>query len=336
VQDVRRRPWRYAVLAAGLALLAGACGPGGTEVADDPAKLNLVTTVSPLTSIVSSIAGDLAEVRGLVPEGTNSHTFEPPPSAARTLARADVIFVNGLKLEDPTLALAAGNLKAGAEIVELGDRTIRPDQYLYDFSFPRDGGKPNPHLWTNPPYARDYARIVRDTLAARDPANAGQYAANYERFASQVDGLDRALRVASATVPKRELLTYHDAYAYFAAEYGWRVIGAIQVSNFEEPTPREVAGLIEQVRQVGVPANFGSEVFPSPVLAQIGSEARVRYVDTLRDDDLPGEPGAPEHSWLGLMKFNFVTMVESLGGDAAALQALPVPSDPPDPAFYPQ
>jgi len=333
--EVGRRKQLVAGAALVLSLVAGACGSGGTEAADDPAKLNVVTTVSPLTSIVSSVAGGLAEVRGLVPEGANSHTFEPPPSAARTLARADVIFVNGLKLEDPTRELAAGNLKAGAEVVELGDRTIRPEQYLYDFSFPREGGKPNPHLWTNPPYAREYGRIVRDTLSTRDPAHAGQYAANYDRFAAQVDELDAAMKAASATVGRRELLTYHDAYAYFARHYGWKVIGAIQVSSFEEPTPREVAGLIQQVRQVGVPAIFGSEVFPSPVLARIGSEAGVRYVDKLRDDDLPGKPGDPDHSWLGLMKFNFVTMVESLGGDASALHAVQVP-DVADTAVYPQ
>ncbi len=113
------------------------------------------------------------------------------------------------------------------------------------------------------------------------------------------------------------------------------MIGAIQVSSFEEPTPREVAGLIQQVRQVGVPAIFGSEVFPSPVLARIGSEAGVRYVDKLRDDDLPGKPGDPDHSWLGLMKFDFVTMVESLGGDASALRAVRLP-DAADRAVYPQ
>ena len=319
----------------GVALAAGACATGAGSAADDPAKLNVVATVSPLTSIVSSVAGGLAEVRGIVPEGTNSHTFEPPPSAARTLAQADVIFVNGLKLEDPTRELAADNLKAGAEVVELGDRTIRPDQYLYDFSFPREGGKPNPHLWTNPPYAKEYARIVADTLAGRDPAHAGAYRTNFERFAAKVDELDRALRTASATVPKRQLLTYHDAYAYFAAEYGWTVIGAIQVSSFEEPTPREVAGLIQQVRQLGVPAIFGSEVFPSPVLARIGSEAGVRYVDKLRDDDLPGSPGDPDHSWLGLMKFDFVTLVASLGGDASALKAVQVDVGT-DTAVYPQ
>src|SRR5215212_7443235 len=333
---VGRRMQLVAGAALSLSLVFVACGSAGTDAADDPGKLNLVTTVSPLTSIVSSIAGDLAEVRGLVPEGANSHTFEPPPSAARTLSRADVIFVNGLKLEDPTRELAAGKLKAGAEVVELGDRTIKPDQYLYDFSFPPEGGKPNPHLWTNPPYAKEYARIIRDTLAARDPAHAGDYATNHQRFAAKVDELDAAMKAASATVPKRELLTYHDAYAYFAEHYGWKVIGAIQVSSFEEPTPREVAGLIQQVRQVGVPAIFGSEVFPSPVLGQIGSEAGVRYVDELRDDDLPGKPGDPDHSWLGLMKFDYVTMVESLGGDASALTAVQVADAAPDNAVYPQ
>ena len=331
---VRHRPVVFAAVA--LALVGAACGTDRVSEADDPAKLNVVTTVSPLTSIVSDVAGDLVEVRGLVPEGVNSHTFEPPPSAARTLARADVVFVNGLKLEDPTRELAAANLKADAEVVELGERTIGPERYLYDFSFPREGGKPNPHLWTNPPYAKDYARVVRDTLTRRDPAHAGEYGANYDRFAAKVDELDAAMITAGATVPERELLTYHDAYAYFAEHYGWKVIGAVKVSSFEEPTPREVAGLIRQVRQVGVPAIFGSEVFPSKVLAQIGAEAGVRYVDKLRDDDLPGRPGDPDHSWLGLMRSNFVTMVESLGGDASALEAVRVVDPAPDKAVYPQ
>jgi len=325
---------RVAAPALGLALLGAACG-AGAHAADDPGKLNVVTTVSPLTSIVSAVAGDAAEVRGLVPEGANSHTFEPPPSAARTLARADIVFVNGLKLEDPTRDLADANRKAGAEVVALGDQTITPDQYVYDFSFPKSQGKPNPHLWTNPPYAEAYARIARDTLVRRDPAHAGAYNANFDAFAARADALDLAMKTATATVPKPELLTYHDAYAYFAQHYGWTVIGAVQVSDFEEPTPKEVAALIQQIKREGVPAIFGSEVFPSPVLAQIGNEAGVRYVDTLRDDDLPGRPGDPDHSWLGLMKFDFVTMVESLGGDASALKAVST-AGPPDRAVYPQ
>src|SRR5439155_5810449 len=102
------------------------------------------------------------------------------------------------------------------------------------------------------------------------------------------------------------------------------------------PTPKDVAALITQVRQERVPTIFGSEVFPSPVLAQIGRETGVRYVDALRDDDLIGKPGDPEHSWLGLMRFDFVTMVENLGGDASALREVEVEDTAPDRATYPQ
>jgi ABC-type Zn uptake system ZnuABC Zn-binding protein ZnuA len=214
--------------------------------------------------------------------------------------------------------------------------TIPESQYVYDFSFPKEEGKPNPHLWTDPTLARRYAEIVKDDMSRRDPGNADYYAANYSRFSALVDELDSAMRTAFATIPQRKLLTYHDAYAYFARTYGWKVIGAIQVSDFEDPTPGEVAKLIGQVKAEGVPAIFGSEVFPSPVLAQIGREAGVKYVDELRDDDLPGKPGAVEHSWLGLMRFDYITMTEALGGDASALKAVSLRAVVPDQAAYPQ
>ncbi|MGH9188969.1 MAG: metal ABC transporter substrate-binding protein [Acidimicrobiales bacterium] len=322
-------------------VVAGAvtAGCGGERAGRAPeTKLRVVTTVAPITSIVASVAGGLASVVGLVPEGTNSHTFEPPPSTARALSQADIVFVNGLKLEDPTRELAEANLAPGAEIVELGNRAIGPEDYIYDFSFPKEEGKPNPHLWTDPPLAKSYARIAADTLAARDPGNAAGYEANYTRFAAQVNELDSAMTAATATLTpeRRKLLTYHDAYAYFARHYGWTVVGAIQVSSFDEPTPREVGALIGQVRSEGVQVVFGSEVFPSPVLEQIGRETGVRYVDVLRDDDLPGRPGDADHSWLGLMRFDFVTMVESVGGNASALRSLRFADTAPDTATYPQ
>ncbi|HXF36487.1 MAG TPA: metal ABC transporter substrate-binding protein, partial [Actinomycetota bacterium] len=122
----------------------------------------------------------------------------------------------------------------------------------------------------------------------------------------------------------RKLLTYHDSFPYFAREYGWEIIGAIQPSDFSEPTPQEVARLIDQIRRAGVPAIFGSEVFPSPVLEQIARETGARYVDDLRDDDLPGEPGEPDHSYLGLMVFDYRTFMGALGGDASAFDRLDV------------
>jgi len=310
----------------------------GDDGAVAGARLVIATTVAPITSITSAVVGDHATVTGIVPEGTNSHTFEPPPSAAEILSEADLVLVNGLQLEEPTTELAEANAKDGSEIVELGSTTITEDEYRYDVSFPEEAGKPNPHLWTNPPMVKRYAEIIRDSVVERDPANAAAYRANTETYLAAVDALDTAMRTAFATVPpeQRKLLTYHDAYAYFAEDYGWDVIGAIQVSDFEDPTPREVADLIDQVRAEGVQAIFGSEVFPSPVLEQIGNETGVRYVDVLRDDDLPDAPGAPEHSLLGLLRFDYVTMTEALGGDATALREVDLTIATPDTAAYPQ
>ncbi|MFM8650275.1 MAG: metal ABC transporter substrate-binding protein [Actinomycetota bacterium] len=317
---------------------------GSTQPCAMPAPIEgrpvvVATTVAPITSIVANIAsGTDTVIEGIVPEGTNSHTYEPPPSVAAIVSDADVVFINGLVLEEPTKELALANKKDAGVICELGTAILPESDYVYDFSFPREGGKPNPHLWTNPPMAKAYAELVRDVLAAADPAAAATYAANFEAFAARIDALDSALRESTATLEAdaRQLLTYHDAYAYFAKEYGWNVIGAIQPSSFDEPTPKEIADLIDQVEKTGVRAIFGSEVFPSTVLEQIGKETGVDYVDVLRDDDLIGEPGDPEHSWMGLMRFDYVTMIEALGGDASALRALDVSDVGPDTAVYPQ
>jgi ABC-type Zn uptake system ZnuABC Zn-binding protein ZnuA len=312
-------------LALALAALVGMATACSADGGDDGA-FRVVTTVSPVTNIVQNVAGTLAEVTGIVPEGTNSHTFEPAPSDAAAMAEADVVFVNGLHLEEPTLELADANVREGVPIVELGARTISPDEYIFDFSFPREQGDPNPHLWTNPPYAKRYAEIVRDTLSELDRRNADAYARNYEAFAARLDELDRMVRDVTATVPpaNRKLLTYHDSFPYFAREYGWTVIGAIQPSDFAEPTAQDVARLIDQIRAERVPAIFGSEVFPSPVLEQIAAETGATYIDDLRDDDLPGENGDADHSYLGLMVYDFRTFMGALGGDAGAFDAIDV------------
>jgi ABC-type Zn uptake system ZnuABC Zn-binding protein ZnuA len=323
-----------------LALSLAACGAsaGATASGSDPRRLTVVTTVAPITSIAAAVIGDRADIVGVVPEGTNSHTFDPPPQIAATLERADVVLVNGLKLEEPTVALAEENSGPGTEIVRIGEAVLPESDYIYDFSFPQEDGKPNPHLWTDPLYAIKYADVIAEVMARRDPANATHYSANRDSFVAQATALSDALTVDQATIPagKRSLLTYHDAYAYFAKDYGWTVVGAVQPSNFEDPQPKEIARLVEQVRAQQVPVIFGSEVFPSRVLEQIAAETGARYEDTLRDDDLPGAPGEPDHSWLGLMRYDFRTMITALGGTSTALDSLDTSSPTPDKADYPQ
>jgi ABC-type Zn uptake system ZnuABC Zn-binding protein ZnuA len=286
----------------GLPACAGTAAPGTTSASPAPAtaaKLNVVSTVAPLVNIIFNIGGDQINLVGIIPEGTDSHTFEPAPSDAVKLAKGDLIFVNGLDLEAPTVKLAQANKKRDAQLVQLGEQTFTPEQYVYDFSFPKAQGHPNPHLWMNPLNALRYGEIVMDTLVKRDPSDANFYMANYEKFKTRINELDAAIMKAITSIPEqqRKLLTYHDSFAYFALRYPVEVIGAIQPADFAEPSGKVVAELITQIRAEHVPAIFGSEVFPSKVLEQIGKEAGVRYIDTLRDDELPGQHGDRLHSY---------------------------------------
>lgn len=295
-----------------------------TQTAGDPA-LSIVSTVAPLTNLAFNIGGNRIKNHGLIPEGVDSHTFEPKPSDAVFLSTADIVFVNGLHLEDPTLKLAEANLKSGAEIVQLGRQTIAESEWIYDFSFPKENGNPNPHLWMNPFFALNYAKIIRDTLSKRDPANADFYKANYDELSTRITILDQAICDSIATIPlkQRKLLTYHDSFAYFAPRYNMKVIGAIQPADFTEPSAKEVASLIEQIKTEGVPAIFGSEVFPSKVLDQIAKETGIQYVDTLADDDLPNQTGDRlYHSYLQLMVNDVTTMTKALGGDPSPMKVV--------------
>jgi ABC-type Zn uptake system ZnuABC Zn-binding protein ZnuA len=315
--DMGRRAWVLVLLMA-IGALAGC-----SSEASSSDKLRVLTTVSPITDIVGEVAGDEAEVTGVIPEGVDSHTFEPTPDTARAIASADAIFVNGLHLEDPTVELARSGMKDGATIFALGDHTIESSEYIYDFSFPRSEGRPNPHLWMDVGYAIRYAELTGEELGRIDSEHEQAYSDNAEAYVDELHRLDDAIRHSVATVPEanRVLLTYHDSFAYFAAAYGFRVIGAIQPASFSEPSAREVADLIDQIEREHIPAIFGSEVFPSPVLAQIARETGVKFEDTLRDDDLPGDPGDPEHSYAGLMAYDVATIVSSLGGDPAAVDS---------------
>ena len=315
--------YRLALLAA-IALVASSLNWLAPAPAAAQTKLKVVSTVAPITNIVLNVGGTRIDLEGVIPPGVDSHTFEPAPSDAVKLAAADLIVVNGLALEGTTIELAQANLKAGAKILELGDGTISRDQWVFDFSFPEEHGDPNPHVWMNPLYALKYAELVRDALVEMDAPNADYYRQNTERFRARIDALDKAIFATVATIPEqnRKLLTYHDSFAYFAPRYGFEVIGAIQPSDFAEPSAREVAALIDQLRETGVPAIFGSEVFPSPILEQIGRETGVRYFDTLRDDDPPGEPGSPENTYVGMLIYDVMQMAEALGGDPTPISGL--------------
>jgi len=296
-------------------LVLGSAGLPGRAAA----PLHVATTVAPLTDMVRQVGGDTLHVHGLVPEGVNSHTFQPAPGDVQHLAQADLIVLNGLHLEIPIEKLVRSSSKPGVTVVKLGDNTISQAEWVFDFSFPKAQGHPNPHLWLNVDYAMQYVTQIRDYVSALDRDNAAVYHRNAASYLTQLAHLDHCIAAAMSTLAphQRKLLTYHDSWPYFARRYGMTIVGAVQPANFSEPSAREMARLIDQLRREKVPAVFGSEVFPSKVLHKIASEAGVRYVTTLRDDALPGAPGEADHSYIGMMRHNVTTMVEALGGTPA-------------------
>lgn len=285
-------------------------------------KLRVVSTVAPITNLALNIGGDDIDLHGIVPEGTNSHTFEPAPSDIKHLSAANLLILNGLHLEVPTEKLAKANMKSNAMILKLGDLTIDRKGWRFDFSFPESEGDPNPHLWLNVAHAIRYGELIRDALVSLDPANKRSYERRAAAFLSRLKVLDTAIQEVMSSIPaeNRKLVTYHDSWAYFCPRYGCTVIGAIQPGSFADPSPRETARLIDQLRAEKIPAIFGSEVFPSKILEQIGAEAGVQFISTLRDDDLPGAENDKEHTYVGMMLENVTTMARVLGGNAEALK----------------
>jgi zinc/manganese transport system substrate-binding protein/manganese/iron transport system substrate-binding protein len=285
---------------------------------DSTKKINIVTTVAPITNIVRNVAGDRAVVTGIVPDGADSHTFEPVPTDARILNTADIIILNGLGLEVPTVKLAQKVKKKMTPILQLGNRALGKEHWQYDFSFPREHGHPNPHLWPNIALAMRYAEIVRDNLVALDPTNKIAYMTNTTAYVAKLQELDNAIFRCVKSIPEknRKLVTYHDSFAYFAPRYGMKVIAAVQPSDFSEPGPQEVIRIIKQIRKEKVPAIFGSEVFPSKVMEQVARETGARFVDQLSDDELPAPPN---NSFIGMMVNNMAIITNALGGDARCI-----------------
>ena len=309
-----------------MAVLACGQSPSSLQSSVDPAVLRVVTTVSPITSLTENIGGEKIHLQGIIPEGTNSHTYEPSPSVAKILSTADIIILNGLFLEEPSLKMANESKLNDTVILQLGDRAITENEWIYDFSFPKSSGHPNPHLWTDPLLALEYAKLIRDALVSKDPENASYYRNNYSLLQSRIEELDARIQQAVATIPinNRKLLTYHDSFPYFSLRYGFTVIGAIQPSDFREPSAREVADLIKQIKLNKVPAIFGSETFPSDIMKQIAKESGALYIEDLRDDDLPGKSGDNDHTYLGLMLSDTKIIVSSLGGNINLLDEFDV------------
>lgn len=298
-----------------------------TPVAAQPRK-RVVVSDPANTAIVREIAGDLLEVESLVPPGANGHTYEPVPSDAVRAATADLYIENGMELNEAVSTFVRANYPDGTPEVNLSDAIPENEVISTDsaaeIASHGHAHSFNAHFWTDPIYAIAYAEKIATALSNLDPANAQIYSERAAAFIERLRMLDEVTRAAIASIPitNRKLVVYHDSWSYFGRRYGIPIVGAIQPVSFSEPSAEEIRRMIDQIRAENVPAFFGSEVFPSDVLETIAAETGSTYYSDLSDEELPGEPGTPEHSYEGMMIQNVRLITSALGGDVSLLDGL--------------
>lgn len=325
------------VLAAFVIAAAVGCGSsdatsdnsGGQESSGEGATLKAAASIPPIQSLVASVGGDRVEVTSVVPAGVDGHTYEPSSGDVRALADVSLLFMPDFELNPKVTELAGENMADDAKIVDLNALTVPEDQVLFADTHshgdePAHGHQRNVHTWTNPMFAPAMVDEIATALIAADPDGTQTYEANRDALKAEIAEFETAARTALDTVPEanRTLVVYHDSWSYFGREYGFDVVGALQAVDFAEPSAAEMRRMADQVSGAGVPAFFGSEVFPTSVLEQVATESGVEYVGNLSDDKLPGAEGAPENTYLGMMVNNVRSIVDGLGGDSSELDAV--------------
>ncbi len=280
------------------------------------------------TAIVREIAGDLLIVESIIPPGANGHTYEPVPADAIKAASADLYIENGMELNLAVTNFVRSNYRAGTPEISLANAIPKNEVISTDsaeqIAAHGHAHSYNAHFWTNPSYAILYAQQVSAALSQIDSANAATYTTRANAFIERLRVLDTAFAAAIASIPaqNKKLVVYHDSWSYFGRRYGIPVVGALQPVSFSEPSADEIRKMIDQIRREAVPAFFGSEVFPSDVLNAISAETKAKYYSDLSDEELPGTPGSPEHSYEGMMIQNVRMMTSALGGNVALLANL--------------
>lgn len=273
---------------------AGACGAGEEE---DAGRVRVVTTLGIFADFARNVGGERVEIEALLPPGADAHTYELAPRQVAGIGRADVVFINGLHLEEAILGAIERDVSAEAPVVRLSEGLTPLDN--------------NPHFWLDVTYAMRYVEVMRDTLSAVDPEGAEAYAANAARYLGELEALDGEVRAAVGRIPpeRRKLVTFHDAFRYLAERYGLEVVALVVKSPGREPSASDVAELARQIAEQRIPTVFREPQFSARILELAARDAGVR-VGELYSDALTGGVD----TYIEMMRFNARQLEEGLGG----------------------
>lgn len=297
--DLPNLPRRFLLASAtALALL------GSTTFAAE--KLPVTASFSILGDIVRVVGGDRVTVTTLVGPGEDAHMFEPKPTDVKTILASKLVVSNGLGFEPwaGKLIKSAG-YKGEALVAAKGVKTRQLKEDGHDAT--------DPHAWQNPNNVVLYARNIAAALSKVDAAGASTYQANAEAYVKELQTLDAWAKEQFAAIPapKRKVITSHDAFGYFAAQYGITFLAPRGVNADTEPSAKQVAQLIQQIQREKIRAVFVENMSDPKLIAQLSKDAGAKVGATLFVDALSG-PDKPGDTYLKMMRHNVTALVAGM------------------------
>jgi len=265
-------------------------------------QLKVVASFSILADFVRNVGGDRINLTTLVGPDSDVHVYTPAPGDAKRIADAKFVVVNGLGLEGwlPRLVQSSGS-KATIVTASAGIAPLKL------------GSAADPHAWQSVPNAKVYVTDIANTLAAADPDDAEFFRAQAKAYLEKLETLDREVREAVAKIPpeRRKVISTHDAFGYFAAEYGIRFIAPLGVSTETEPSARDIAAIIGQIKAARIPAVFLENISDDRLIRRIAAETGAKVGGTLISDGLTGEKG-PAPTYIDMVRHNIKALTSAL------------------------
>lgn len=305
-------------------LAAAVLALGVSNSANAADKLKTIASFSILADMVKNVGGDRVEVTELVGSDGDAHEFNPTPADAKKLARADVFFVNGLGFEGWMERLESSSGFKGATVVattgvkarkmdEDDDHDHDDDHDDHADALHHDHGDMDPHAWQDLANGEIYVANIRDGLIAADPDGKAVYERNAEKYIAAVKKEDTAVKAALASLPQshRRIITSHDAFGYFGDAYELEILAPEGISTASEPSAKDVAKIIRQIREDQIPAVFLENITNAKMLEQIAKESGAKIGGTLYSDALSGKDG-PAPTYLDMFKHNVGTLTSAL------------------------
>jgi len=301
-----RRARRYALAATAFALIVVTAGCGdSTDVGEGP---RIVATTTILGDLARNVVGEAGTVEVLLPIGADPHDYQASSRQVALIQEADLVLANGLGLEEGLEDVLEGAVADGAEVLFLAE-------YLSPLPFEGDDPEhdQDPHVWLDPKRMADGVELLGTTLA--DIAT-GDWEARAESYRNQVLAADGEVSAILAAIPQesRKLVTNHRSLGYFAARYGFTVVGTVVPggSTLADPSSAELAALVDEIRAQEVPAVFAETTEAAALAAAVAAEAGedIAVVD-LYTGSL-GEEGSGAETLIDLWLTNARLIAEAL------------------------